>query len=93
MAEYPRKYASTRPISLASAAMNLHCYPTPIRTVVESSWIGVKTELAKKMKTTASLPTFSMGVVTFASPPVSVDELLRQSDALMYRVKMHGKMT
>lgn len=51
----------------------------------------MKKELAEKMKTTASAATFSMGVVTFASPPVSVDELLRQSDALMYQVKMSGK--
>lgn len=48
-------------------------------------------ELTEKMKTSASHATFSMGVVTFVSPPVSVDELLRQSDAAMYQVKMSGK--
>lgn len=51
----------------------------------------MKKELAEKMKTSASHATFSMGVVTFASPPVSVDELLRQSDTLMYQVKTSGK--
>ena len=43
------------------------------------------------MKTSASQATFSIGVVTFASPPLSVDELLRLSDALMYKVKTNGK--
>lgn len=51
----------------------------------------VQEELIAKMKTTASNATFSMGVVTFDSPPVSVDELLRRSDALMYHVKTSGK--
>ncbi|MBI5877454.1 MAG: GGDEF domain-containing protein [Chloroflexi bacterium] len=35
--------------------------------------------------------TFSIGVMTFTSPPASVDELLRQSDALMYEVKSGSK--
>lgn len=51
----------------------------------------VKKELTEKMKTSASQATFSIGVVTFASPPLSVDELLRLSDALMYKVKTNGK--
>ena len=51
----------------------------------------VKEELTMKMKTIASLATFSMGVVTFTYPPTSVDELLQRSDTLMYQVKLRGK--
>ncbi len=35
--------------------------------------------------------TLSMGVVTFISPPATVDEMLRFSDALMYEAKNDGK--
>ena len=37
--------------------------------------------------------TLSMGVVTFISPPTTVDEMLRLSDALMYGAKNNGKNT
>ena len=35
--------------------------------------------------------TFSIGLVTFRSPPHSVDELIREADGLMYSVKTSGK--
>ena len=35
--------------------------------------------------------TFSIGAVTYLSPPVSVDELIGRADALMYAVKRSGK--
>jgi diguanylate cyclase (GGDEF)-like protein len=35
--------------------------------------------------------TFSIGAVTFTSPPDSVDEMLQQVDQVMYRVKRSGK--
>lgn len=35
--------------------------------------------------------TFSLGAVTFSSPPASVDEMLRSADRLMYHVKAEGK--
>lgn len=35
--------------------------------------------------------TFSIGVVTFTHPPMSVDALLRGADTLMYEVKRSGK--
>jgi diguanylate cyclase (GGDEF)-like protein len=35
--------------------------------------------------------TFSVGVVTWDSPPESVDEMLRAADRLMYAAKRHGK--
>lgn len=35
--------------------------------------------------------TFSIGVMTFMSPPASVDDLVRQADALMYEVKNGSK--
>jgi diguanylate cyclase (GGDEF)-like protein len=35
--------------------------------------------------------TFSIGAVTFESPPASVDTLLRKADDVMYEVKSSGK--
>ncbi len=35
--------------------------------------------------------TFSMGVLTFITPPNSVDEMLNMADTLMYSVKNNGK--
>jgi PleD family two-component response regulator len=35
--------------------------------------------------------TFSIGVMTFNSPPDSADEALNITDKLMYSVKNHGK--
>jgi PleD family two-component response regulator len=35
--------------------------------------------------------TLSAGVISFASPPASVDEMLHQADALMYKAKSGGK--
>lgn len=35
--------------------------------------------------------TFSIGVVTFVSPPSTVDEMLKISDGVMYRAKKNGK--
>jgi diguanylate cyclase (GGDEF)-like protein len=35
--------------------------------------------------------TFSFGVVTFHSPPNTVDEIIKRSDALMYSAKQSGK--
>ena len=37
--------------------------------------------------------TFSIGVVTFISPPATVDEILKKSDNLMYSAKNNGKNT
>ena len=35
--------------------------------------------------------TLSAGVITFASPPASVDEMIHRADALMYKAKAQGK--
>lgn len=35
--------------------------------------------------------TFSIGVLTFITPPNSVDEILKMVDKLMYSVKDNGK--
>jgi GGDEF domain-containing protein len=35
--------------------------------------------------------TFSVGVVSFPTPPSSVDEMLKTVDGLMYDVKRKGK--
>ena len=35
--------------------------------------------------------TFSIGTVTYAAPPVSVDEMIKTADNLMYNVKHKGK--
>ena len=34
---------------------------------------------------------FSIGVALYRTPPASLDEALKMADALMYRVKQHGK--
>ena len=35
--------------------------------------------------------TFSIGAVTFARPPETIDEVIAQADDLMYAVKQEGK--
>ena len=35
--------------------------------------------------------TFSIGAITFESPPVDPDEAIRAADALMYQAKRAGK--
>jgi PleD family two-component response regulator len=35
--------------------------------------------------------TFSVGAVTFLKPPVSVDEMIKMADDLMYSAKRNGK--
>jgi GGDEF domain-containing protein len=35
--------------------------------------------------------TFSIGMVSFAVPPASVEEMVRQADEVMYSVKQQGK--
>ncbi len=47
--------------------------------------------LAGEMARSSWLVTFSIGAVTFVAPPVSVDEMLRCVDDLMYLVKRDGK--
>ena len=36
---------------------------------------------------------FSMGVMTFVTPPDSVDDMIIRADALMYSAKKDGKNT
>ena len=47
--------------------------------------------LGDALRTKQSLVTFSIGVVTFAEAPPSVDATLKQVDGLMYSVKNDGK--
>lgn len=51
----------------------------------------VQNKLAEQMQSTKPQATFSIGVVTFDSPPASVDELLHKADEAMYKVKTTGK--
>jgi diguanylate cyclase (GGDEF)-like protein len=51
----------------------------------------VQGKLAGQMVNMKSRATFSIGVVTFDVPPVSVDELLYKADGAMYEVKSTGK--
>jgi diguanylate cyclase (GGDEF)-like protein len=44
-----------------------------------------------EMRATETPATFSLGAISFTLPPESVDEMLRQADALMYTVKTLGK--
>ena len=45
----------------------------------------------KRMEELQMNVTLSAGVITFASPPASVDEMIHQADALMYQAKARGK--
>lgn len=45
----------------------------------------------EQMNQRQSRVTFSAGVISFASAPASVDDMVHQADALMYQVKAHGK--
>lgn len=47
--------------------------------------------LLQEMKRNNWNVTFSIGMVTYLTPPVSVDEMLKKSDALMYCVKRETK--
>lgn len=51
----------------------------------------VEEAVSREMTALASPVTLSIGVVTFHSPPLSVDDLLNKADALMYRAKTMGK--
>jgi diguanylate cyclase (GGDEF)-like protein len=51
----------------------------------------VRNGLAAEMQANGWSMTFSMGVVTYASPPSTVDGLLQIADDLMYSVKRGGK--
>ena len=48
-------------------------------------------QLLQAMRTKGWPITFSMGVAIFATPPPDAEELVRQSDVLMYTVKNTGK--
>jgi diguanylate cyclase (GGDEF)-like protein len=48
-------------------------------------------KLLKKMKERKWPVTFSVGVVTFISPPDSIDEMIRNVDRVMYSAKDSGK--
>jgi diguanylate cyclase (GGDEF)-like protein len=45
----------------------------------------------KRMEALQVNVTLSVGVITFASPPASVDEMIHQADVLMYKAKAQGK--
>jgi diguanylate cyclase (GGDEF)-like protein len=51
----------------------------------------VQKGLDEAMEANAWTMTFSMGVVTYASPPANMDSLLQIADDLMYSVKRAGK--
>lgn len=53
----------------------------------------VQANLMRAMKDNSWPVTFSIGTVTYVSPPVSVDEMIKKADTLMYSVKNSGKNT
>lgn len=53
--------------------------------------VRLREELLLAMQQHGWPVTFSLGVVTFLSPPGDVDTLVRQADDLMYQVKRQGK--
>ena len=59
---------------------NIHTVVEKIRGAVARDFLANQLEV-----------TVSMGVVTFSTPPASVDELIRSADGMMYQVKTGGK--
>lgn len=57
----------------------------------ESTMKKIQEELLERMKKSAWGVTFSIGMITFAAIPYSVDEILNLADSLMYSVKKSGK--
>jgi diguanylate cyclase (GGDEF)-like protein len=53
----------------------------------------VQTQLLDEMKKNNWPVTFSIGAVTFLTPPESVDEMIKKADNLMYSAKKNGKNT
>jgi len=51
----------------------------------------IHARLGAAMKKNGWPATFSIGSVTYATPPVSVDEMIRAADNLMYSMKRQGK--
>jgi diguanylate cyclase (GGDEF)-like protein len=51
----------------------------------------LREEVLEKMRTRDWPVTLSIGVVTFLSPPASLDEMVRTADQTMYLAKEHGK--
>ncbi len=51
----------------------------------------VEKTINKELKSLSSPVTFSAGVVTYYAPPSNVNELINQSDSLMYQAKALGK--
>jgi diguanylate cyclase (GGDEF)-like protein len=49
------------------------------------------TTLSRSMRLNRWPVTFSVGVVTFLSPPESVDHMVQRADEIMYSVKQAGK--
>lgn len=60
-----------------------------VQTVLER----VQKRLLGILKNIGYPVTFSIGVVTYETPPDSVDEIIRAADKLMYISKSHGKNT
>ena len=59
----------------------------PARVVMDR----IHTRLTEAMRAKGWPVTFSVGVVTFASPPASVDKMIKHADDLMYAAKRGGK--
>ena len=51
----------------------------------------LQTAFLKRLEDSQTSVTLSAGVITFIHLPDSVDEMIHQADALMYKVKAGGK--
>jgi diguanylate cyclase (GGDEF)-like protein len=65
--------------------------PETGRKEAEMVMSRVSTALAAAMESNGWPVTFSMGVVTYASPPPTVNALVKIADDVMYSVKRNGK--
>lgn len=65
--------------------------PETDKDVAKIAVSKMQREILKEMRANHRPVTFSIGVMTFTTPPVSADEAINMADKLMYSVKNNGK--
>jgi diguanylate cyclase (GGDEF)-like protein len=68
-------------------------FPETGAETAKTALAKVQEQLLRAMEQNRWPVTFSFGMVTFISPPESVDQVIRLTDKLMYTVKNSGKNT
>jgi len=66
-------------------------FPETKSELAQRAMNRIKDRLLEEVRENGWPVTVSIGLVTFLSPPVSLDEMVRKADYLMYQAKNHGK--